>query len=196
MPQVEICAKCGSTWIEDDFEHVPGLGRQPYRKCKPCGGRNIIMEETMSTKKQCTTPGCTSPVQKEGLCYRCYVQTYGKPPYGSDTASKTTETKTAESPEPEKLPIHRTCIVPGCEKYRVKGQMCMKHYNGRNLKPEKAETKPTPREMVTDLPVYKRTAVPDGNMPATDKIVALIAKLESQVSALKTALDLIRNEAA
>jgi len=45
----------------------------------------VVKKEAMMKKnKQCSgevTPGCTSPVQKEGLCYKCYKKKYGHAPY-------------------------------------------------------------------------------------------------------------------
>jgi len=57
----------------------------------------------MKKNKQCSgevTPGCTSPVQKEGLCYKCYKKKYGHEPYGKKGDSS------AKAPSKEKKKIN------------------------------------------------------------------------------------------
>ena len=55
----------------------------------------------MKENKQCSgevTPGCTSPVQKEGLCYKCYKKKYGHAPYEKkgNSSAKAPKTNTKE----------------------------------------------------------------------------------------------------
>lgn len=66
--------------------------------------------ENMSQKKKCTSEGCERSVQKEGLCYKCYVEKHGKPPYGNKKesgvkkAKELKEVKKLEAdPQPKKV---------------------------------------------------------------------------------------------
>jgi hypothetical protein len=47
-----------------------------------------VKEVKDMASKECITEGCTSPVQKEGLCYKCYKLKHGRPPYGSASSGK------------------------------------------------------------------------------------------------------------
>jgi hypothetical protein len=90
-------------------------------------------------KSKCTREGCESPVQKDGLCYKHYKETYGKAPYASQ----------ATKGRGGKLPTERKCSFPGCEKYRVKEGLCIAHYKDSNpklSKPAKLESRLDPAD--------------------------------------------------
>ncbi len=207
------CGRCESQSIVDDFEYVSGKGRIKYKKCMTCSSRDI--REVTMIKKKCSTPDCGRPVQKDGLCYKCYVNKYGKPPYHSQrTVRQTAHNENhAGSPEvrkdltplapvqesgPSKKIKHRTCIVPGCDKYRVRNQMCTKHWHERMDKKLSGPADPTTRwtrrpddratRRLNDDPIRDNTAI--------RTIENKIAQIESHLTALKTTLEILRSGAA
>lgn len=54
-----------------------------------------------TNRKGCSLINCNRPAIKSGLCYKCYVAEYGKPPY--------------------------PCKEEGCTKNAFKGGLCFKH---------------------------------------------------------------------
>ncbi len=203
-PVTYACARCGSQSIVEDFEYVPGKGREKYRKYMNCSSRDI-REVPMSYKKQCTSPGCSSPVQKDGLCYKRYVKKHGKPPYYSQRTVRQAahdETHAGGTDTPASVPRkdikHRTCIIPGCDKYRVRNQMCTKHWHERMDKKLSGPADPTTRwtrrpddratRRLNDDPIRDNTAI--------RTIENKIAQIESHLTALKTTLEILRSGAA
>lgn len=124
-PQEESLSVCRT--CDKGIAVYKALGIDPTVKISPSFNRakplktyvKPVKEKIMGSKKQCDALGCTRPVQKEGLCYKCYKAKHGKPPFASN----------AQRNEKGTLPEARTCSYPGCDKYRVKGGLCMVHYN-------------------------------------------------------------------
>lgn len=103
----EVCARCGSESIVGDFEYVPGLGRQTYRKCMACGHLNQKFvgvaegpdpmtqrlndsmtqllndqykeEEIMKKedKRTCSIEGCEKCGSFDGMCVSHFRQVHG-----------------------------------------------------------------------------------------------------------------------
>jgi hypothetical protein len=99
---IEECGHCGGHNIVDDFEYVPGLGRQKYRKCI-CSCRDIKMVPAIQTvktgpvpvmgkthkeplegtmtkdkgKKKCSDPGCDKWGSFMGKCAAGFKEAHG-----------------------------------------------------------------------------------------------------------------------
>ena len=81
MANKEVCGKCESDNIVNDYEYGVYGGRKPGRKCFRCGSRNIKKTEEvdMSEKRKCSIEGCDKVGNIKGLCYRHYREEYGHP---------------------------------------------------------------------------------------------------------------------
>jgi len=67
------------------------------------------------SKKECITKGCTSPTQKDGLCYKCYKSKHGKAPYpGMDKPKKKKDADT--------VPAKKEKAVSRSESYSNNGK--------------------------------------------------------------------------
>jgi hypothetical protein len=132
--QVEECAKCGGHTIVDDFENVPGIGREKYRKCHTCGSINIKtvprsplpvtskgiadikpLEETMKkdVKKECKIHNCHKYGSFDGMCTAHFKEIHGISYPDFRRRRKSGETKeqilanSGKKPE-TKIPTHET----------------------------------------------------------------------------------------
>lgn len=96
---IELCGHCGSHSIVDDFETVPGIGREKYRKCYACGSRDIKTVEKL-------TPIAINTISEVSK----YLKNVTEEPMSSKDKSK------------------NLCAIAGCQNWGSFDKMCANHF--------------------------------------------------------------------